>query len=656
MGIFFTSSIPQGVRFYDWVRLLPNTHYVYQAKVWSNVAFNGNSATPLHFWFSYDTVNNTGDGYTILDYQQNLSASQARTQCYVHIETGNANIYIKPFIYSGETVNTFYVTELMLSQSRVVQPWSPHPSEVYSGITQIDKDGIRVHHSNANSYTHMAPDGFFVNNNGTDVVQVTASGLYVQGNITSGSTIQGARITGSTFNSSNDVFQVLEDGTIETSFLAVNGAVSTDKLNVNNIENASYPKVLSEATTVYISPNGGVNAEEFYDGAYFTSLSNMLAVAPRNLNGYTLTIRMAGDLYENAALTWFHSGQVNFEMQGYTLYGYFYGYGASMCYRVYGNTNANNNGTWGHIKPNVGRAMGSYYYAVQFQYCQFAVNYVAVYPSASSGSSSGGIGVHRGATGIIFNAKACGDMKYLVRAEYAGRVHVNATQGACNNSTFCATTGGIITLNSSNNQAGRSTSGKPYWVGSGGLILCDQLLGMDKITFNNTSQSGSSSSSGSTTRKVTETVKASSADTYRSTVYNNWKGDGTVRQGDYGYGDCQGCWFFGNNLYTTMNAGTVTKVVIRIQRQSGGVNALQTLTVKSHNHTSRPSGAPTYTDTIGTCSCAVGSYVDLVITDSTTINKLKNCKGLGLSIGSASSPYAVCSGACSVIITYTTNS
>ena len=656
-GNFFNTSLPSGIRYSDWIQLLPNTHYVYQAKVWSNKTFTGHRYVPLHYWFSYDCDNTTSDGYTMLDYQQSVPVSGTWTQCYLHFVTGDSNIYFKPFIYNNEvSASQFYVTEIMLSQSRVVVPWSPHPSEIYSGITQIDKDGIKVQHSNANSYTHMAPDGFFVNNNGTDVVQVTASGLYVQGNITSGSTIQGARITGSTFNSSNDVFQVLEDGTIETSFLAVNGAVSTDKLNVNDIENASYPKALSEATTVYIYPNGGVNSEEFYDGAYFTSLSSMLSVAPRNLNGYTLTIRMMGDLYENAALTWFHSGQVNFEMQGYTLYGYFYGYGASMCYRLYGNTNGNNNGTWGHIKPNVGRAMGSYYYAVQFQYCQFAVNYVAVYPSASSGSSSGGIGVHRGATGIVFNAKACGDMRYLVRAEYAGRVHVNSTQGACNNATFCALTGGIITLNSSNNQAGRSTTGNPYWVGSGGLILCDQRLGMDKITFNNTSQSGSSSSSGSTTRKVTETIKASSADTYRSTVYNNWKGDGTVRQGDYGYGDCQGCWFFGNNLYTTMNAGTVTKVVIRIQRQSGGVNALQTLTVKSHNHTSRPSGAPTYTGTIGTCSCAIGSYIDLVITDSTTINKLKNCKGLGLSIGSASSPYAVCSGACSVIITYTTNS
>lgn len=245
-------------------------------------------------------------------------------------------------------------------------------------------------------------------------------------------------------------------------------------------------------------------------------------------------------------------------------------------------------------------------------------------------------------------------MRYLARAEYASRIHVNSSEGVCNNATFCATTGGIITLNTTNTQAGRSTTGNPYWVGTGGLILADQILGMDKVTFTNTAQPGSGSDSGSTTRTVTETVKASSADTYRTTVYVGWKGDGTVRQGDYGYGDCHGCWFFGNNLYNVMNSGTVKKVVIRIQRQAGGVHAAQTLTVKSHNYTSKPSGAPSYTNTIGTCSCAVGSYVDLVITDTATINKLKSCKGLGLSIGSTSSPYIVCSGSCSVIVTYTT--
>jgi hypothetical protein len=238
-------------------------------------------------------------------------------------------------------------------------------------------------------------------------------------------------------------------------------------------------------------------------------------------------------------------------------------------------------------------------------------------------------------------------------------VHVRKTSGMTNNTTFCAYTGGIITINSDATQAGRNnTVGNPYWAGGGGSILCNQTLGMDKVQFTDIVDSGTPNTSPNTdtTVTVTKTVTASSADTYRSTVYNNWKGDGTCRQGDYGYGDCQGCWFFGSNLYNTMNAGTVTKVVIRIKRQDGGVHAKQTMTVKSHNYTSRPSGAPTYTDTIGTCSCAVGSYIDLIITDTATINKLKACKGLGLSIGSASSPYIVCSGNCQVIITYKTTS
>ena len=267
---------------------------------------------------------------------------------------------------------------------------------------------------------------------------------------------------------------------------------------------------------------------------------------------------------------------------------------------------------------------------------------------------SGGLYADRGARGCIFKINAMGNMRYLVRADYGSHVYVSKSTGRCNNATFCASTGGIICINSNESQAG-TTSSKPYWVGAGGSILTNQVLGMDLVTFDNASNGGTNNNPGTNTGEtitVTETVKAISADTYRSTVYNNWKGDGTCRQGDYGYGDCQGCWFFGNTLYNTMNAGTVTKVVIRIKRQSGGVSALQTMTVKSHNHTSRPSGAPTYTNTIGTCSCAVGSAIDLIITDTATINKLKACKGLGLSIGTASSPYIVCSGSCQVKVTY----
>jgi hypothetical protein len=237
-------------------------------------------------------------------------------------------------------------------------------------------------------------------------------------------------------------------------------------------------------------------------------------------------------------------------------------------------------------------------------------------------------------------------------------VYVKKTSGMTNNTTFCAYTGGIININSDAIQAGReNTNGNPYWAGGGGSILCNQTLGMDKVQFTDTTTTGTpnTNTTPTTTVTVTKTVKANSADTYRSTIYYSWKCDGTVRQGNYGHGCCQGCWFFGDELYKTMNAGEVTKVIIRIQRQSGGNNHAQTMTVKTHRYESRPSGAPNYKDTIGTCSCAVGSFVDLVITDTAKINKLKACKGIGLSIGESQDPYIVCSSNCSVIITYKEN-
>ena len=97
-GNFFSTSLPNGIYYYDWVQLLPNTHYVYQAKVWTYTTFEGNAWLPLHYWFSYDGVNNTGDGYTILDYQQSVPHASTWVQLYLHFVTGNNNIYFKPFI------------------------------------------------------------------------------------------------------------------------------------------------------------------------------------------------------------------------------------------------------------------------------------------------------------------------------------------------------------------------------------------------------------------------------------------------------------------------------------------------------------------------------------------------------------------------------
>ena len=491
-------------------------------------------------------------------------------------------------------------------------------------------------------------------NNGNGTFSVDANG-----NLTAKSASISGDITGSTFSSNNDEFMVLEDGTVKSQSLVIEDLIRTQTLNVDEINNPCYPQCMYEATKVYIDEDATDEqaSKIWQDGGVYQSIDHMLSYAPRNLGGYTLTINLQSNINSNISLSWFHSGQVNIEFNGHTVYGYVYCYGASMVYRLYGQFNGqSSDADPGFVMPYKGKVSGSYTYGLFFQYCQFAINNISIYPDKVNDTMSGGIYANRGARGCIFKANAMGNMRYLVRADYGSHVYVSKTTGRCNNATFCASTGGIICINSNETQAG-TTSTNPYWAGAGGSILTNQVLGMDLVTFDNASNGGTNNNPGTNTGEtvtVTETVKSVSADTYRSTVYNNWKGDGTCRQGDYGYGDCQGCWFFGNSLYNTMNAGTVTKVVIRIKRQSGGVSALQTMTVKSHNHTSKPSGAPTYTDTIGTCSCAVGSYIDLIIKDTATINKLKACKGLGLSIGSTSSPYIVCSGNCQVIITYKT--
>lgn len=53
-----------------------------------------------------------------------------------------------------------WLIEPMVNEGTVSQPYSPHPSEIYSGITTIDSNGVRVAHSNG-SYSEMSAGGFY---------------------------------------------------------------------------------------------------------------------------------------------------------------------------------------------------------------------------------------------------------------------------------------------------------------------------------------------------------------------------------------------------------------------------------------------------------------------------------------------------------------
>ena len=68
------------------------------------------------------------------------------------------------------------------TEGEVASPWTPHPSEVYSGLTTIDKDGVKVSQSDYSGYTQMKSDGFYVNNGTENVISVTKDGANFKSN------------------------------------------------------------------------------------------------------------------------------------------------------------------------------------------------------------------------------------------------------------------------------------------------------------------------------------------------------------------------------------------------------------------------------------------------------------------------------------------
>ena len=83
---------------------------------------------------------------------------------------------------SNDDSTVVFFSEVMLVKGAECYPqWSPNPNEVYDGITEINRDGIKVTSSNMNGHTQMSSGGFYVNRNGSDVFKVDGGGLSLRG-------------------------------------------------------------------------------------------------------------------------------------------------------------------------------------------------------------------------------------------------------------------------------------------------------------------------------------------------------------------------------------------------------------------------------------------------------------------------------------------
>ena len=478
-----------------------------------------------------------------------------------------------------------------------------------------------------------------------------------EGNIV-GAKMQGSEIIGSTFRNQNNTFSVDSEGNIIGAQIqgsevigdsfSVEGELTADTITANTINNAQYPSTLDDDIQISIN-SGGSDDNELYDGVSFATVSGAIDALPKFLNGKTVNIWIQESIYENIDFQYFTSGVINLYLDGNTVYGYIRNYMSSTKVRVYGGYMKYETAKTGVIHPSTGCAVASRTGSLIGQESA-PINGYSLKIYGSDNKATDGQSATVGIIGDSYSTGYYKDIQFVncdvgFRGSGGGRIHDAASSGVCSQYGFQNTSGSVITIANAAHCGGLTANIAQ--------TLPGQIIAHGKATYEGGNQTTDDNPAPTPTTTKTVTIKSNSGDTYRSSVYNNWKKDNTARQGDYGYGDCNGCWFFGSQ-FNQFKGKTITKIELTIKRISGGVHAAVPIIVKTHNYASRPSGKPSYGSDCGSVKIAVGNSGKLTITNSTILTALKNgtIKGFGIQSAYNSSNYAVCSGSVTMKVTY----
>lgn len=488
--------------------------------------------------------------------------------------------------------------------------------------------------------------------------QVKVNGDMIVDGAIDGKTITGATIVGSTFRNQSNTFSVDGEGNIVGAQIqgsevigdsfSVEGELTADTITANKINSAQYPSTLEDDIQISIN-SGGSDDNELYDGVSFATVSGALEALPKFLNGKVVDIWIQEDIYENIDVRYFTSGRINLYLDGNTVYGWIRSYMSTIKVYVYGGYMKFETARTGVIHPSTGCAVASRTASLVGQESSPINAYsLKIYGSDNPSGSATTI------VGMACDSYASGyykDLQFIncdigFRANAGGRIHAASSSGVCSQYGFEAVSGGLITIANSP-QCGGSKANTH-------VSLPGQIISPTSVNHESGNQTTDGNQAPTTSTKKTITIKSNSGDTYRSSVYNNWKKDNTARQGDYGYGDCNGCWFFGSQ-FNQLKDKSISKIELTIKRISGGSYAAVPIVVKTHNYSSRPSGKPSFGSNCGSVKIAVGDSDKLTITNSTILNAISNgtVKGFGIQSAYNSGSYAVCSGSVTMKVTYT---
>ena len=457
---------------------------------------------------------------------------------------------------------------------------------------------------------------------------------------------------------------ISEDGAAGYQTLAVEEDLSCDTLSVKTISNPQYPKALTGSIDVYIDATNGSDDVTLEDECTFKTLQGLLDKLPKNLNGSTVRIYLKSNISAGVTFNYFFGGRLLFFLCGLKITGYLRFYCCNADIKIYGGDSQSSTAK-GIIAPdslysgsdNEADGVSILVHKVPF----FAIYYCDVYGNKNKNASAI-MKFMEFSSGTILGVKFV-DGYHGVIATSSSIIYATNTNGQVKGNGWVSQSGSIIHLANGTQMSGTIANYKE----SNGDIILGTIKDMIKNSGGNPGITpdptpdptpNPSNPKDPVPKTKTVTYKATSADTYRSSVYNNWKKDGTCRQGDYGYGDCNGCWFFGSQ-FANLKGKNVTSIKITIKRQTGGYQSAHNVTLKMHKYASRPSissgSKPTYNDGWSkTISLKVGESKTVTITDTAVLNAIKNgtMKGFGLQGAYNKASYTVCSGAMTVVVTY----
>ena len=450
-----------------------------------------------------------------------------------------------------------------------------------------------------------------------------------------------------------------EDGNAGFESLSVDNEFSCEKITINEITSPKYPGVLISDIDLYVNANTGNNDSELKDGAIYKSINALLSKLPKDLDGHLVTITLMTDISENVDICYYNRGKIYLFLNGYSIKGWVREYQCDCEFKVRGGSSITST-TYGSITPSSLYKSNLQNYSVCLQGNNYSsIEYVKIYGNKQDTHSSG-IGSLEGGSVIVKNVGFY-DIYNGVHVSRLAHLYASNTEGRALNIGWYAEEAGKIYLNDgtqtggANNNTHKISAGEIYMEGTP-TFQSGELPGENPENPGGGDNPGGGNPGSGDNPIMTKTVsyKPTSADTYRSTVYNNWKKDGTCRQGDYGYGDSNGCWFFGSQ-FNALKDKVIESVKITITRQNGGYSDSRTAVIKMHKYTSRPSGMPTYISGWSkSVSLAVGETKTITITDSAVLNAIKSgtVKGFGVQSSYTKSSYMVLSGSCTVKITY----